>query len=250
MRCPLTHLQRHPLNLFSPSSASLSQILRAASHRAEEFDSLGAHSQKHDRLYQRSLAAGLLDGWRAEMAAARVRLTPQMLTSLVSAYGHAGQPHAVLDLMEEAFGAGDRGQVPSLFELTSSSSSGDSGSSGSGSSRERGSGGAGPPAQSSRQAAGSGSGSSGSGVESREHEAGAGTSGDSAPEGAAVAAAAAGGREGSASGAAPAFKPDLRTFNAAVAACTRVGHLGEAAQLLRDMKVRGSAFLVWMSRTS
>ena len=202
----------------------------------------------NERTHQRQLAAELLDGWVADLDACRSHvLAPATLAALLHAYSHSGQVLQVLRLMHDAFGCRPSPGTAAFLGLNSSSSSDSSNNSSS--SASGGSGDTLGRLQAEFAEQGSGSSSSSSAAAAAEGDAppsssssggggGGGGSSSSAPAGAACAGPLS--RETLEQAA---LSPSVHIFNAAIAACMRVGHMhmADGVALLGCMLVRARA---------
>lgn len=203
--------------LRQPSLTALRFSPAAAAGRADSEE--GSLAASNERTHHRQVAAALLERWARDMDAARpCVLTPALFTALLHAYSHSGQAMQVLLLMRDAFGC-------QLSPQTSSSLGGGSGSESGGQAA----------ADSSSTATAANSGSSGSqdaGLEAAIDESSSSSS-SSAP------ASSIAGPLSPRTLERAQLAPSLPAFNAAISACTRVGHrhMADAVALLRCMLV-------------
>ncbi|KAL4437214.1 hypothetical protein ABPG75_004353 [Micractinium tetrahymenae] len=245
---------------FSPNAHTFDVLLGAVRHwsalevagRAEMEDRFEA---KRERSHERQLAAQLLAGWAADLDAARPRpLNAELFTQLLHAYGKCGQIYHVLALMRAAFGVRLPPNTEGVLGRASSSSSGGS-SSGGGRSEEEAAEAAAAAGQAehgdiaalkaamaedsssaggSDASSSSGSSSAGGGDASSSSIGGSGEPAHSGDGGLRCPLS-------SATLERARLQPSLRIFNAAIGACTRVGHehLADAVALLRAMLAAG-----------
>lgn len=235
----------------------------------------------NERAHQRQLAADLLERWTADLDAARpCVLTPSLFAQLLRAYSQSGQVHTVLLLMRQAFGCQLSPDTAAALGITSSGRGGGSGRQAAAEQAAAAADGGGAmdaldaafEEDSSRQSAAetgssrtqSSSSNSQSVGSSAEHGSGSGGIGGdlSSPPAAAAelhssGSSADGITAGGWSGDAietqllsplrqstidqAQLSPSLPIFNAAIGACTRVGHahMRDAVALLQSMLVRG-----------
>ena len=228
----------------------------------------------NERAHQRQLAADLLERWTADLDAARPSvLTPSLFAQLLRAYSQSGQVHTVLLLMWQAFGCQLSPDTAAALGITSSGSGGGSGHQAAADGRgtmdaldaaleEDGSRQSAAGTGSSRtQSSSSNSQSVGSRAEHGSCSGGVG--GEPSSPAAAAAELDSSGSSSSSSTAGgwsgddietrllsplrqstidqAQLLPSLPIFNAAIGACTRVGHahMRDAVALLRSMLVRG-----------
>ncbi len=227
----------------------------------------------NERAHQRQLAAALLERWTADLDAARPSvLTPTLFASLLRAYSQSGQVHTVLLLMWQAFGCQLSPDTVAALGISSSSCTSSEAAAGPAAAAATAAGGGGAvdaldaalEEDSSRQAAAQSSSSSSSGREGlvgsqakalQDSGSGEGSSqssrsrGDSKMSSSGSSGGDMGGNDTEARMLSPLrqstvdnaqLAPSLSIFNAAIGACTRVGHahMRDAVALLRSMLVR------------